>query len=130
MNITDIITKSNEHLMDLTIDQVGLLDIVVRANAGLKLQGVTKSLDADETFTVVNRAEDAQILAYLVEDTGNQEIHTLVDEVVLDGVDEGYIFNRGDQYKLWAYLYKIDVPGGTSDITSLTLQRWRIIAPE
>lgn len=131
MNITDVNTYSeNDHLMDLAIEQVGLMTIRVKAGA-IKLEGDdTLSLAADEDFVCTNRAEDVQIMAYLVEDRNNPgTLHTLVDEVILDGVDEGYMFGREDQYKLWAYLYKIDIPGGTSDITSLDLIRYRVIAP-
>lgn len=129
MNIADTISRSKSYLMDLAIDQVGSLDIVVRSGS-LTLDGAAKSLASDETFTVTNRAEKATLMGYLVEDTTDGSIHTLIDEVIDNGVDDVYVFNRGDQYKLIAYLYRVVVPSNTSDLTNVAFTRYRIIAPE
>lgn len=119
------------HAFDLAVVLSGTT-ITVQSNAiTIKMNGADWTFAADEVFTVVNRLDVTELVAYIVIDTtpDPDEIRVFVDEYIQDGVDEPYKFVRGAQYTLLAYLYRITIPASTTDVSGFDIDRWRMIAP-
>ncbi len=128
MDISDSNTmaEGTVHSMDLVVEQAGSLGITVKAGP-VVFHGEASALGSDDLFTVTNRDTDTDVVAYLTKDTANSDaITVLVDEVVLDGVDQRYAYQRGDRYALVAQLYAISVPANTSDLVDVPLTRYTI----
>ncbi len=128
MNITTISigAPATEHAMDLIVEQAGPLGINVKAGA-VRFGGADESLGEDQTYDVVNRPQAADITCYMVRDTFDGSLTTLVDDVVLDGVDQRYVFRRGEQYELIAHLWQAHIPADTSDLAIINLRRFTLV---
>lgn len=120
----------SRHAMDFPVTFAGT---VITVGAGtMKFNGVDWPLLEDEVFAVINRPEVTEIVAYIVIDRGTVpagELRVFVDDVIQDDVDVRHKFERGGSLELVAYLYRVTIPGGTTDVSALDYHRWRIIAP-
>ena len=123
------IVAADRHAMDFPVTLSGA---TITVGAGtMKYNGVDWPLLDDEVFTVVNRPDETEIVAYIVIDRGTVpagELRVFVDDVIQDGIDVRHKFERSERYELVAYLYRVTIPGGTTDVSTLDYHRWRIIA--
>ncbi len=119
----------SRHAMDFLVTLSG--DTITVGAGAMKFNGVEWVLLEDEVFAVINRSEVTEIVAYIVIDSGvsPSELRVFVDDVVQDGIDVRHKFERAGRYELVAYLYRVTIPGGTTDVSALDYHRWRIIAP-
>lgn len=120
----------SRHAMDFPVTLAGA---TITVGAGpMTFNGVEWTLLEDEVFAVVNRPEVTEIVAYIVIDRGTDpagELRVFVDDVIQDGIDVRHKFERSAPIELVAYLYRVTIPGGTTDVSALDYHRWRIMAP-
>jgi hypothetical protein len=99
------------------------------AGGTVVMEGRSESL-AQEIVAIPSRAFPALVFGYLVRERATDSLLLFVDEHVQDGVDAGYTFERDGPYALLAYLFRVTVPAGTTDLRGLTYDRWRIISEQ
>lgn len=93
------------------------------------LEGRTDGVPS-QSIAIPVRATATVIFGYLAREVASDSLVLFVDEHVQDGIDEAYVFERGGPYRLIAYLFRITVPAGTSDLRAVDVDRWRIIPSE
>ena len=129
MGIVNIDThgESESFALNLMVAVENSLDIRV-SSGSFKIAGVEYTLASDDVVTVtVDPTYETEVRGFLVKNvsTGNPEI--LVDEYVLDGVDVPYSVTKDQDYELFAKLYIIRVPAGTTDLSGLDLRVKRFL---
>lgn len=88
--------------------------------------GASRVLDEPWDFSIVDRSEEAQVMAYLVEEVATGNIEVLIDEVLVDGSDAPYRFKDG-AYNALAQLWYCKVPPNTTSLDELEIMAFRTV---
>lgn len=117
-------SSPTQHAIDLSLSMSGLT-ITVGAGS-IVSEGTSYALASSEAHTVGSYAVSCTVMGSLVLDASNS-LHVFVDEFVHDGVDVTYDFDSSP-YTLVSPLYLVEVPAGTTDLSTLSWKRWKIVA--
>lgn len=131
MSIKETIISDNPSInsLNLNVSIENLLDIRVSSGT-FKIAGQDYNLESDGLETIdVDSVYETEVFGYLAQNVSTEEIIVLVDEHILDGIDVPYKFGDGT-YKLLETLFSINVPPGTTDLSTLELRITKILPTE
>jgi len=108
-------------LCSLVIEQEGMT-VVVKAGA-IKWKDEDLSLNQDESFSIVSDVDHVKtVVGYIVREVSTGDLMLLVDEVLQNGSDRSYRFERNGPYHCIHRLIYFHVPAGAESLDDVDIR--------
>jgi hypothetical protein len=124
------VSKNETHALSLDVEEDGV-DIIVKAG-DFRIGGVDYTLGEDQVFSVANKPEKFDAMAFLVEQISDGSILVVVDEKDYDtdsGWDEPYDWNESP-YRLIEHIWHANFPPNTTALDDIIVYATRISEQE
>lgn len=112
MTIEYTVIRQNRSLATFVVSLQGM-NFTIEAG-GAKIMGVQHSFLAHSLAIHADADDSSHVYGWLVRAKSDGAVSVLIDEVVLDGVDEPYLFGDASLYLPVVLIFSMDLPAATT----------------